>query len=112
MRTALDIPVVDFFVDSAISLFRQVTYSNEYGNRRYKDFNNAAMFQVAGVKTNSNNRAVYDTSAPPDASYALSVKILESFRLGRRYQDQTSTEPTVITVPQLIYEEYDVIYMN
>ena len=48
----LDIPVVEYFKETAISIFKSVFYgldddSSKNENEPYKDFNNAAMFQVA-----------------------------------------------------------------
>lgn len=47
-----------------------------------------------------------------NASYALSIKNLESFRLARKYADRGEQFIQITTVPQTVYEEYDIIYMS
>lgn len=109
---ALDIPVVEYFTKTAISLFRQFVYGQDDDSSKYnayKDFNNAAMFQVAEVEVNPKNSS---GKTPANASYSLSVKNTESYRLARRYAGQNETFISIVTVPQTIYEEYDIIYMN
>jgi hypothetical protein len=103
--------VVEYFTKTAISLFRRVIYGKDDDSSKYeayKDFNNAAMFQVAEVVVNS----VLNSTGPANASYSLSVKNTESFRLSRRYANQNNSKISVVNGPQTIYEEYDIIYMN
>jgi len=52
------------------------------------------------------------TSFKTNPSFALSIKSLESFRLRRKYEGKGEKFMTITTVPQTVYEEYDVIYMS
>jgi hypothetical protein len=87
---ALDIPVVEYFTKSAISIFRRIIYGEDDDSSKseaYKDFNNAAMFQVAEVVVDT----YMNSTGPANASYSLSVKNTESFRLARRYANMNAT---------------------
>jgi hypothetical protein len=77
--------VVEYFRKTAISLFRSIVYGTDEEiskSESYKDFNNAAMFQVADVQLNNPKTSAKKSA---NASYSLSVKNTESYRLARRY---------------------------
>ena len=54
------------------------------------------MFQVADVEVTDNN---WPWKYAANASYSLSVKNLESYRLSRRYADQGEKFTQIVTVP-------------
>lgn len=69
------------------------------------------MFQVANVEVESKSSSVGNKEAA-SASFALSVKNTESYRLARRYDNQEKSQVSVVAMPQAVLEEYDIIYMN
>ena len=66
------------------------------------------MFQVAEVVVNE----YQNSTGPANASYSMSVKNTESYRLARRYANQEDNKVSVVAMPQSVIEEYDIIYMN
>jgi len=88
----MDLATIDYFANTAINLFNRVILDDLSSDPltvaeiiSYKNFANAAMFQVSEIFL-SEKEAPYKETA--NASYSLSVKNIESFRLARRYADQ------------------------
>lgn len=65
------------------------------------------MFQVADVEVKPKV-----SPQSTNASFALSMKSQESFRLARQYKDKGETFVSIVTMPQTVIEDYDVIYMS
>jgi len=70
----------------------------------YKDFNNAAMFQVSDVTFNPMENK-------PAAAYMMSVKIWETSTIAKKWLfEEAESEAGIATKSQKIMLEYDALY--
>jgi hypothetical protein len=88
---------------AAISLFKTIVFggsdSTEEDPIFFKDFNEAAMFQIADIVIESRNKP-WNQSA--SASFELSVKNSETFRVARQYEDKGDEFKYVMKKPKSV----------
>lgn len=90
-------------MNAAISLFKTIVFGSADNTNEdpilFKDFNEAAMFQIADFVIDSKN-SPWNQSA--SASFELSVKNSETFRIAREYEDKGDEFEYVMKKPKSV----------